>query len=148
MALLNPDETFTLCMMQGEMFSGYLLTQEDGKPVTLTVVTDKASVSLNTKGTPKVTVKVDLMVRLYNRSIPVEMEDVAREDISDELIANAKATVEEMVKKVFQTSRESECDLFQLNQSLYRSSKKKYEEWKDLISAAPVTYEIKIKTTK
>ena len=144
-ARLEPRETFALSMMQGKMFNGYLLTEEDGKSVTLTVLADKAGVSLDTKGAPKITVKVDLTVRLYNRAIPAPIEDVAKESISDELLANAKATVEELVKTVFEKSRESGCDLFQLNQSLYRSSKKKYEEWKDVLLSVPVTYKISLK---
>ena len=147
-ALLDPDETFTYCMMEGKMFNGYLLTEENDQPVTLTVITDKAKVSLDTKGTPKVTVKVELKVRLTNRAVPTEMTDVAREDLSDELLENAKKKVEEQVKKVFETTRESKCDLFKLKQSLYRSSKKKYEEWKDILGAVPVDYEINVKTVK
>ena len=146
--LLGPDETFAFCMMAGKMFNGYLLTEEDGKPVTLTVLDDKAGVSLDTKGAPKITVQVDLTVRLFNRSIPAEIEDVAREDISNELLENAKGTVEELVKKVFEATRESGCDLFKLNQSLYRSSKRKYEEWKGLLSSVPATYEIKVKSAR
>ena len=147
--LLQPDETFAFCMMKGEMFNGYLLTEEDGKSVTLSVIKDNAKVSLDSKGAPKVTVKVALTVRLFNRTIPAEMEDVAKEELTNELLENAKKTVEEEVKKVFEISRESGCDLFKLNQSLYRSSKRKYEEWKDtLLSAVPVTYEISVKTVK
>ena len=147
-ALLNPDETFAFCLMQGKMFNGYLLTEEEDKPVTLTVINEKADVSLDTKGTPKVIVKVELTVRLFNRAIPAEITDIAKEELSDELLQNAHKTVETLVKKVFETSRESGCDLFQLNQSLYRSSKSKYEEWKDLLPAVPVTYDISVKSVK
>lgn len=144
-ARLEPRETFALSMMQGKMFNGYLLTEEDGKSVTLTVLADKAGVSLDSKGAPKITVKIELTVRLYNRTIAAPIEDVAKDSVSDELLANAKATVEELVKTVFEKSRESGCDLFRLNQSLYRSSKKKYEEWKDMLISVPVTYEITLK---
>ncbi|MDE6412167.1 MAG: Ger(x)C family spore germination C-terminal domain-containing protein [Clostridia bacterium] len=148
-ALLDPEETFAFSMLEGKLFNGYLLTEEKGKPVSLTVLDDKGSVSLDTKGAPKVTVKVDLTVRLYNRSIPAEMEDVARNEVTDELKENAKKYVEELTQRVFEKSRESGCDLFKLNQSLYRSSVKKYDEWKDtLLSVVPTTYEITIKTAK
>ena len=148
-ALLNPDETFAYCMMQGKMFNGYLLTEEDEKPVTLNVVSDDAGVSLDSKGAPKVTVKISLTVRLFNRSIPAKIEDVAKEEISNKLLENAKKSVEQQVRAVFETSRKAGCDLFKLNQSLFRSSKKKYEEWKDtLLAAVPVTYEISVKTSK
>ena len=148
-ALLNPDETFALCLMQGKMFNGYLLTEEKGNPVTLNVIGDDAGVSLDCKGAPKITVKVNLTVRLFNRSIPAEIEDLAKEELSSELLENAKKSVEKQVKAVFETSRQSGCDLFKLGQDLFRSSKKKYEEWKDtLLSAVPVTYEISVKTSK
>ena len=146
--LLQPDLTFAFCMMEGNMYNGYLLTEEDNKPVTLTVLSDNASVSLDTKGTPKVTVKIDLTVRLFNRSIPAQIEDVAREDISKELLANAKKSVEQSVKQVFEISRDCGCDLFKLNQMLYLSSLSKYKEWKYLVSTLPVTYEINVKTTR
>ncbi len=88
-------------------------------------------------------------MRLFNRAIPSEIEDVAKNEISDKLKENAKETVLKTVEKVFETSRKSGCDLFKLNQSLYRSSAKKYEEWKDtLLSVVPVTYEINVKTAK
>ncbi len=147
--LLEPEETFTFSLLEGKIFNGYLLTEEDGKPVSLTVLDDKGGVSLDTKGTPKVTVSVNLTVRLFNRAIPSEMEDVARNEVSDELRENAKKLVQERAQKVFEKSRTSGCDLFKLNQALYRSSAKKYEEWKDtLLSAVPATYEITIDTAK
>lgn len=147
--LLDPEETFAFSLLEGKIFNGYLLTEEDGKPVSLTVLDDKGGVSLDTKGTPKVKVKVNLTVRLFNRAIPAEMEDVARNEVSDELKENAKKYVEKMAQKVFENSRTSGCDLFKLNQALYRSSAKKYEEWKDtLLSAVPATYEITIDTAK
>lgn len=147
--LLDPDETFAFSLLEGKIFNGFLLTEEDGKPVSLTVLNDEGGVSLDTKGAPKVTVKVDLTVRLFNRSIPSEMEDVARNEVSDELRENAEKIVEETARRVFEISRESGCDLFKLNQALYRASAKKYEEWKDtLLSVVPATYEINIHIAK
>ena len=148
-ALLNPEETFAFALLEGKIFNGYLLTEEDGNPVSLTVLDDKGEVSLDTKGAPKVTVKAELTVRLFNRTVPAEIEDVAKAEISDELLENARKNVEETVKKVFETSRRSGCDLFKLNRALYRSSAKEYEEWKDtLLSAVPATYEIIVKTAR
>lgn len=147
--LLDPDETFAFSLLEGKIFNGFLLTEENGKPVSLTVLNDEGGVSLDTKGAPKVTVKIDLTVRLFNRSIPAEMEDVARNEVSDELKENAKKVVEELAQRVFEVSRQSGCDLFKLNQALYRSSAKKYEEWKDtLLSVVPTTYEININNAK
>lgn len=148
-ALLGPDGTFALGLLKSNIFTGYLLTEEDGKPVSLTVLGDKGSVSLDTKGAPKVSVKLDLTVRLFNRSIPAEINDVARNEVTEKVLENAKNSVEEAVKSVFETSRQSGCDLFKLNQSLYRSSLKKYEEWKDaLLPAVPVEYDISVVTAK
>lgn len=148
-ALLGPDETFALGLLKSNIFTGYLLTEEDGKPVSLTVLGDKGSVSLDTKGAPKVSVKLDLTVRLFNRSIPAEINDMARNEVTEKVLENAKKSVEEAVKSVFETSRGSGCDLFKLNQSLYRSSLKKYEEWKDaLLPAVPVEYDISVVTAK
>ncbi len=148
-ALLDPDDTFAFSLIEGNVFTGYLLAEEDGKPVSLTVLKDEGSVSLDTKGAPKVTVKVELTVRLFNRAVPSEIDDVSSNEVSDELKENAEKVVREEVERVFETSRQNGCDLFKLNQTLYRSSLKKYEEFKDtLLSAVPVTYEIDIKTAK
>lgn len=148
-ALLGPDETFALGLLKSNIFTGYLLTEEDGKPVSLTVLDDKGDVSLDTKGAPKVSVKLNLTVRLFNRSIPAEINDVARNEVTEKVLENAKKSVEETVKSVFETSRGSGCDLFKLNQTLYRSSAKKYEEWKDtLLPAVPVEYDISVVTAK
>lgn len=148
-ALLGPDETFAFSLLKGNVSSGYLLTEENGKPVSLTVLSDSGDVSLDTKGAPKVTVKAELTVRLFNRAVPSEIEDIAKNEVSEELRENAKKTVSEWAEKVFEISRQSGCDLFKLNQSLYRSSVKKYEEWKDtLLPAVPVEYKIVIRTAK
>ena len=147
-ALLEPDKTFAFCMMRGKMFNGYLLSEENGQPVTLTVLSDKGDVSLDSKGAPKITVKVEARVSLFNRSIPAPIKDVAKDDLSDELLENAKKSIEQAVKDVFEISRQSGCDLFNLNRSLYRSSKKKHAEWKDLLATVPVTYEITVTTTR
>lgn len=148
-ALLGPDETFAFSLIKGNVYTGYLLTEEKGKPVSLTVLGDKGDVSLDTSGAPKVTVKVELTVRLFNRAVPAEIEDVSKNEVSDELKENAEKTVREEVGKVFETSRKSGCDLFMLNQSLYRSSIKKFEEWKDtLLPAVPVEYQISVRTAK
>lgn len=148
-ALLGPEETFAFCLIEGKIFTGYLLTEEDGKPVSLTVLSDKGGVSLDAKGAPKVKIKVELTVRLFNRAIPSEINDVARNEVSDELRKNAEKTVSETVEKVFETSRKNGCDLFNLNRSLYRSSVKQYEEWKDtLLPTVPVEYDISVRTAK
>ena len=148
-ALLGPDETFAFSLIKGNVYTGYLLTEENGKPVSLTVLGDKGDVSLDTSGAPKVTVKVELTVRLFNRAVPAEIEDVSKNEVSDELRENAIKTVLEEVGKVFETSRKSGCDLFKLNQSLYRSSVNKFEEWKDtLLPAVPVEYRISVRTAK
>ncbi len=148
-ALLGSDETFAFGLLNGDVTNGYLLCEEEGKAVTLSVLEDKGGVKLSTKGTPKAELKIELTVRLFNRAVAADIDDVAKSYVSDEVKENAKQTVLKAAENVFEISRESGCDLFNLNRSLYRSSKQKYEEWKDtLLATVPATYEVKINAVK
>lgn len=131
------------------MFSGTLTAEEDGKSVSLTVLRNKGGVSLDMKGAPKAVLSVELRVRIYNRGDSAPIEDVSRSEPSEQLLQNAQEQIEQSVSALWNASRDSGCDLFELNRSLYRSSLKKYAEWKDsLLSVVTPETKIQLKAVK
>lgn len=148
-ALLSAEETFALSLLNGNVFSGTFLAEENGAPVTLTVLKNSGGVSLDMKGAPKAVFTVELRVRLYDRGVSAPIDDISFSLPSDELIKNAEEKISAAVRSVWDRAQESGCDLFELKRSLYRSSLKKYKEWEDTILSA-VAYEesVKIKTIK
>lgn len=147
--LLGPEETFAFSLIQGNVYAGTMTAEEEGKPLTLSILEDKGGVSLDVKNKPKVTMSVNIKVRLFNRGVPAPIEDVSEGEISPKIKENATARLEEYLGKLWETCISSGCDLFNLNRGLYRSSPKKYAEWKDtLLSTADLEIKAKVETVK
>ena len=121
---------------------GSRLGKEDDADATLTILEDEGGVELDMKK-QKVTLSLDLHARLCCKSVTSEVEEIASEEASDEALESAEKLLRADIEKLWNTCKEADCDLFNLRRSLYRSSHKKYEEWKDdLIDSL----EVEIKT--
>ncbi len=145
--MLPPEQTFTFSLLKGNVFSGTFLSEEDGKPVSVTVLKNKGGVKLDTKNKPKITLSVDLKIRLHNRGVPSPIEDVANEKVSDEVQQAAQERIGTFMHELWENCKTSGCDLFQLKRELYRSSPKKYGEWKDtLLTTADVEIKPNVKS--
>ncbi len=131
--LLPEHETLAFSLLKGEVFAGTFDAEEEGKAVTLTVLENSGGVSLEVKDTPKVKLSLSLTVRLCCRGISAPIDDVSSDRTSEETLGSAKTILTGYVERMWEICRESECDLLELRQSLYRSSPKKYAEWKDTI---------------
>ena len=99
--------------------------------------------------------RLDLSAIVYptlqrkNFSSVYRLSVVLKECVEPDLLQKAEDTIRTRLEEVFALLRETGCDLFQLNRSLYRASKAKYEEWKDtLLATVPAEFDIKIKSTK
>lgn len=148
-ALLTPEETFAFSLLQSNVFAGTMTAHEDGKPVTLSVLSDEGKVSLSVKNKPKVTMSLRTKIRLFNRGVPAPIDDVSKGEISDVIEENAKERLTQYMTDLWQTCLDSGCDLFLLNRNLYRSSPKKYAEWKKtLLTSADLEIKIKIEKVK
>ena len=132
-ALLSRAETFAYNLLKGNVFSGVFSAEDDGDPVSLTVLKDEGGVSLDMKGAPKAVLSVNLRVRLYNSGVPAPVENMAESSPSPETVESAKRIIDGYIDARWKKCAESGCDLFQLSKSLYRSSPQKYEEWKDTL---------------
>jgi len=132
-ALLNREQTFAFSLLKSKVFAGTFGAEENGKPLTLSILKDEGGVSLDMKNKPKAKFSINLKVRLYNRGVPSPIEDVADSKVPDKAIQNAKEKLEKDMRELWTICRDNDCDLFQLKRSLYRSSLKKYGEWKDLL---------------
>lgn len=148
-ALLNEDQTFALSLLKGNVFSGTVSAEEDGKPVALNILHNRGGVSLEMKGAPVAKLGVSLRVTVHNRGESTHVEDIARSEPSEQLLRNAQEQIIRSVASLWDTAKESGCDLFGLNRSLYRSSPKKYAEWKDsLLSVVTPEMQIQLKGVK
>ena len=148
-ALLPPEQTLAFSLLQGNMKSGTITAKEGEKPVTLSVRQNKGQVSLDMKNAPKAKLTANVMVRLCCRGTSVPVEDISDDKVSPELLKSAKEYLEEHLTALWNTAIDSGCDLFNLKRELYRSSAKKYEEWKDfLLTTVVPEIEAKVSSLK
>lgn len=145
-ALLPPEQTLAFSLLKGHMESGTFTAKDGEKPVTLSVRQNKGQVSLDMKNAPKAELSVSVMVRLCCRGTTAPVEDISSDEVKPEILETAKEFLEEHINALWNTVKESGCDLFNLKRSLYRSSVKKYAEWKDFLLTT-VSPEIKAKVT-
>lgn len=148
-ALLSPEETFAFSLIQGNVYAGTMTAEDDGKPITVSILENKGGVKLDVKNKPKVTMSVEIKVRLFNRGVPAPIEDVSEGEISPQIQENATARLEQYLTDLWETCKTSGCDLFNLSRGLYRSSPKKYAEWKEtLIDTADLEIQAKVVAIK
>ncbi len=131
--LLPREQTLALSLLKGNVFTGTFNTEDGGKPVTLTVIKNDGGVSLDSAHAPKATLSLSVTVRLCCRGVTAPVEDIASDSVPEEILENAKATLEGYEEKLWELCKTSGCDVFQLTKMLYRSSLKKYSEWKDVL---------------
>lgn len=140
-ALLPREQTLAFSLLKGNVVSGTFNAEDDGKPVTLTVINNKGNVALDMKAAPTLKLNLDVMVRLCCRGTTAPIEDIASDEVSAEILKSAQNNLKDYVSKLYEISKESGCDIFNMKRDLFRSSLKKYEEWKDFLQNS-VTVEI------
>ena len=131
--LLPPEETLAFALLKGEVFAGTFNATDKNKPVTLTVLEDDGSVSLEAKTSPKVKLSLSLTVRLCCRGVSAPIDDVSTDEVSEEVLRSAEQTLQGYMRKLWDDCAQAECDLFGLRRDLYRSSLKRYSELKDVV---------------
>ncbi len=147
--VLTPEETLAFSLLHGNVETGTFGTKDEEKAITLTVLKNKGSVKLETKTSPKVNFKLDVMVRLCCRGTTAPIEDISSDDVKPQILENAKETLDEYIHSLWNTIVNADCDLFNLKRDLYRSSAKKYRVWKDYFPTAVIpTFETKVTSQK
>lgn len=141
--VLSPEETFAFCLTQGKVYAGTFYAEENGTPVSLSILKNDGDVSLDTKSNPKAEVSVELIIRLHNRGVPAPVNDISEQTISDELLKNAEEVIRGYISSLLKTCEEAKCDLFKLRTQLYRSSLSRFSEWKELV---PFSIDTEVKT--
>ena len=141
--ILSPQETFAFALTQGKVYAGTFCAEENGSPVSLSILKNKGGVSLDTKSNPKAEVNVELTVRLHNRGVPAPVNDISEYTISDELLQNADKVIRGYIESLLSACEKAKCDLFNLRTQLYRSSLALFGEWKELV---PFSIDTTVKT--
>ncbi len=149
-AVLPPEQTLAFSLLNGNVVSGtFNVKEKSGEAVTLTVIENGGGVKIDMKGAPRVKMKIDLTVRLCCRGTTAPIEDISTDDVKPELLDSAKEVLTGYVQALWQTGKESGCDLFHLQRDVYRSSLKKYKEWKDyLLDAAQPEIEASVRSLR
>lgn len=143
-ALLDSDQTFTFSLLKGNVEAGSFAVEDHGEPVTVSVLKNRGGADLKVENKPQVTLSIYVKVYLFDRGVPSPVEDLAKKELSKDAIEKSKQLLETQIGKLWNTCVEANCDLFHLTRSLYRSSPKKYAEWKELLLS---TADLKIKAT-
>lgn len=148
-AVLSPQQTFTFSLLKGNVEAGTFAVEEHGEPINVSVLKNSGGANVKVENKPEVTLSVDLRVYLFDRGAPSPVEDVAKKQLSQEALEKSRQFIGEQITELWKTCVEANCDLFHLTRSLYRSSPKKYAEWKELLlSTADLKVETKIETMK
>lgn len=132
-SLLSREETFAYNLLKGKIFAGTFNVEDEEKPVALSILKNDGGISLDMKGAPTAKLNAEITVRLYNSGIPSPIEDMVQSLPTDEAQQNAEKLLQDYVQSLWDNCIENHCDLFNLLRDLYRSSAKKYEEWKDTL---------------
>ena len=147
--LLTREETLALSLLKGNVEAGTFNAEDNGKPVTLTVLSNNGGASLDMSKAPALKLSLSVMVRLCCRGTTAPVEDISSDSVSENVLESAKEVLTGYVRSLFQTAQSSGCDLFELKKELYRSSLKKYAEWKEyLLPAVTAEIETNVKSMK
>ncbi len=147
--LLPREQTLAFSLLSGNVFTGTINSEESGKPVTLTVIENKGSVSLKNDPAPRAELSLELTVRLCCRGATAAMEDISSDKVTPEIVENTTARLKGYMQDLWQTTKDCGCDIFKLNRMLYRSSLKEYARWKDnLLNVAEAGFEAKVVSMK
>ena len=145
-AVLSPEETLAFNLLHGKVVAGTFGAKDKDTPVTLTIVTNDGKITLDMKGAPTVKLDLQVMVRLCCRGTAAPIDDISHDDVNPEILKSAKEVLTDYVSQLWNTAKESGCDLFQLKKDLFRSSAKKYREWESFLLDS-VKPEIKAEVT-
>ncbi len=147
--LLPREQTLAFSLLQGNVSAGTVNATDGEKPVTLTVMKNEGDVSLRLDGAPKAELSLELTVRLCCRGETTAIEDVSTDAVTPAILESATQRLSGYVGDLWNSCKESGCDLFGLTRMLYRSSLDDYAHWKDrLLSAAEAEIETKVTSVK
>ena len=122
-ALLSERETFAFSLLNGNVYAGTLTV--DG--MTLSVLKNRGSVTLVPGEAPVARMKIDIKVRLQNRSESASANDVALGRLTAEDEARIGEALAERVGDLWRICQNTGCDLFLLRQALYRTALSAYD---------------------
>ncbi len=130
--LLSPEETLAFALVEGNVFNGTINAKDGEVPVTLTVVKDKGNCKLDFEnGSPVCTLSVKATLRLCCRGVTAAIGDIATDRITPEIQQSAEEVLNNSVRSLWEKAQNCGSDVFFLKRKLYRSSLKKYGEWKE-----------------
>ena len=147
--ILPPEQTYAFNLLQGSVLAGEITVKEGDMNHSLSVLKNEGGVSLEVKQNPSIEFFVSLTVKLSSCCSSAPIAGMTFSEIPDNVLEKAEEEILTSVQGLWESCKESGCDMFLLTRELYRSSLKKYAEWKDvLLSSVEPEFKIEINSTK
>ena len=153
--LLNEDETLALNVTTGdtELATIPIRMEEEGEEITyiLQIKPESKGVKLKvTDDLAKFTVMIKCSAQITDASKAKSVEDITRSQIVQKKVLDAaEKQITETLSDVYTKSMESGCDVYGVQQSLYRHNYKYYEKMKDdILQAVHPEYSVKLHTLR
>ena len=153
--LLNEEETLALNVTTGDtkLATIPIRMEEEGEEITyiLQIKPESKGVKLKvTDDLAKFTVMIKCSAQITDASKAKSVEDITRSQIVQKKVLDAaEKQVTETLSDVYTKSMESGCDVYGVQQSLYRHNYKYYEKMKDdILQAVHPEYSVKFHTLR
>lgn len=147
--MLTPEQTYAYNLLNESVISSEITVHEGELNHSLAVVKNGGSVKLNVKENPSLTFSLSITVRMSSCCSSSPVGGMAYATVPPDVTQKAEELLTEHLQGMWNACTASGCDLFLLNRELYRSSLKKYAEWKDvLLTSLQPQFEVQVKGSR
>ena len=126
--LLSAEETLAFNLVRGKVKAGILTVEgEGGEPVSLSIKRGGGSAKLGNEDVPRAKLSVRLKVLVSDRTEEDFMAGSETNVATDEDERRAEELISSYISSLWETCKDSGCDLFLLARELYRKDPKAFE---------------------
>lgn len=154
-AMLTPDETlaFNMAGTDTHYAFGSVTLEENEGPVTYDLkmrINHKTQKLSFENGKPVFTFHIRASAKIVDSSKADSILNITKTDlVPDKVLRAAEVKFEEQLTSIIEKSAETDCDIFNMKQKLYRSHFKQYARYKDsILTDAVVRYDIRFSSMK
>lgn len=131
---LTPEETFAFCIVKNNLRLAAYSLESDGGSYTLNIKKNKASLKLSVDGNSmaKLSVKVKAIAGIEDVSFSQRIVEIANTvKVSEKIFEDAKEKLEKEIAAVFDKSRKSRCDVFEVLSRLEKFENNYYPAFRE-----------------
>jgi len=133
---LTREETFAFCMVKNKLQLASYPIESEGVPYTLHVKKNKSSLklSIDDNSMAKLKIKVKATAGLWATSYSQTITEISNTgQVPPEIFKSAEALLKKQISNVFEKSRKSGCDAFDVLQKLQKYERKYYSAFQENI---------------